>query len=242
LAVLAASLFLYKSEVSDFLRQFPISHCLLSHLRSTEMAPKYRLNYFDGMGRAEPTRWVFAYSGTDYEDVRIPKADWPALKATTPFGQLPYLEVDGKPVAQSLTIARFAARKTGLVGHDDFEAAQADALVDYVTDAVKGLAATFSEPDEAKKKILKDAYLKEGVQPFLKGLERHLAANNKGEGFFVGSKPTWADFVIVIFLDNLVASDSGVLENYKLLKAHSQRVHELKGIKEWLQTRPVTAF
>jgi len=206
------------------------------------MAPKYKLFYFDARGRAEPTRWCFAYGGTDYEDVRINKPDWPAMKASTPFGQLPYLEVDGKPLAQSLTICRFVARKNGLVGKDDFEAAQADALVDYVADAAKGLAALHSESDEKKKSAIKEAFIKEGVQPFLKGLERHLQSNNNGEGYFVGTKPTWADIVVVCFLDGLVVMDNTVLDNYKLLKAHSQRVHDLKGIKEWLLKRPVTAM
>jgi len=206
------------------------------------MAPKYRLHYFDGMGRAEPTRWIFAYGGTEYEDVRINKSDWPALKATTPYGQLPFLEVDGKVLGQSLTIARFAARKNGLAGHDDFEAAQADSIVDYVSDAAKLLGPVFAETDEKKKSVLKEEFIKVGVQPYLKGLERHLQANNSGEGFYVGKGPTWADIVVVIFLDNLAAWDSSVLENYKLLKAHSQRVHELKGIKEWLLKRPVTPF
>jgi len=164
------------------------------------------------------------------------------LNATTPNGQVPYLEVDGKPLPQSLAIARFAARKNGLAGSDDFEAAQVDALVDYISDAAKGLAAVFGEPDEKKKSAIKEAFVKEGVQPFLKGLERQLQANNNGEGFFVGKNPTWGDFVVVIFLDNLRTMDNAVLDNYKLLKAHSQRVHELKGIKEWLLKRPVTTF
>ena len=88
------------------------------------MAPKLKLVYFDARGAAEPARWAFAYGGQDYEDVRVAPDAWPAMKATTPFGQLPYLEVDGKPLAQSAAIARFAARKNGLTGKDDFENAQ----------------------------------------------------------------------------------------------------------------------
>ena len=89
------------------------------------MGHKYKLVYFDAPGRAELIRWIFAYGGQEFEDHRIKREDWPSLKATTPFGKLPYLEVDGKALPESVAIARFAARKTGLVGSDDFEAAQA---------------------------------------------------------------------------------------------------------------------
>ena len=44
------------------------------------MAPKYKLTYFDAMGRAEITRLVFAQAGLEYEDHRINRADWPELK------------------------------------------------------------------------------------------------------------------------------------------------------------------
>jgi len=204
------------------------------------MAPKLKLYYFDARGRAEPTRWILAYAGKDYEDIRVPAAEWPAKKATSPRGQMPYLEVDGKPLAESMAIARYAARTNGLTGKDDFEAAQADSLVDYIGDAAKGLSFLWTEKDEKKKSELKAEFIKVGVQNYLKTLERELQANNNGEGFFVGAKPTWADFVIVVFLDTLVAMDHTVLDNYKLLKEHSQRVHDLKGIKEWLVKRPVT--
>jgi glutathione S-transferase len=108
----------------------------------------------------------------------------------------------------------------------------ADALVDFINDAFHGMMTFFFEKDAVKKSTMKEAYLKEGVQPYLKGLEQTLLANHNGEGFLVGSNPTWADFVVVVFLDGLVGMDSNLLENYKLLKSHSQRVHQLKGIKE----------
>lgn len=209
------------------------------------MNSKYKLYYFDGRGRAEPIRWVFAHlesTGVDYEDIRIAKADWPAKKESTPFGQLPYLEVDGQPIAESFAIARYVARKHGAAGADDFEAAQADALADYVQDGAKLLSFMHTESDEKKKSELKTEFINTGVQPYLKGFERHLLQNNNGEGYLVGKNPTWADFVLVVFLDVLISMDTNVLDNYQPLKVYVQRVHDLKGIKEWLVKRPVTQF
>jgi Glutathione S-transferase, N-terminal domain len=94
-------------------------------LLQPDMASKYKLVYFDARGRGEPIRWIFEYAGKSYEDVRVKHNEWPALKATSPQGHLPYLEVDGKSLAQSAAIGRFLARRNGLAGNDDFEAAQA---------------------------------------------------------------------------------------------------------------------
>lgn len=51
-----------------------------------------------------------------------------------PFGQVPVLEHNGKMAHQSLAIARYFARKVKLVGNDDWEALEIDAIVDTVND------------------------------------------------------------------------------------------------------------
>ena len=38
-------------------------------------------------------RLIFAACGQAYIDNRVPGAQWPTLKPTTPFGQLPTLEI-----------------------------------------------------------------------------------------------------------------------------------------------------
>ena len=51
-----------------------------------------------------------------------------------PLGAMPVLEYDGLVLAQSLTIARFLAKKAKLTGTTDEEAAKADMVVDTVVD------------------------------------------------------------------------------------------------------------
>ena len=41
---------------------------------------KMKLIYFNTRGRAEISRIILAQAGEDYEDKRIERADWPALK------------------------------------------------------------------------------------------------------------------------------------------------------------------
>lgn len=41
---------------------------------------KMKLIYFNTRGRAEIARLILAHAGEDYEDKRIERADWPALK------------------------------------------------------------------------------------------------------------------------------------------------------------------
>ena len=50
------------------------------------------------------------------------------------MGQLPLLEVEGQTLAQSLTIARYLARQHGLAGNTDIAAAEADMVIDSLTD------------------------------------------------------------------------------------------------------------
>ena len=39
-----------------------------------------KLIYFNARGRAELSRLILAEAGEEYEDVRINKEDWPAMK------------------------------------------------------------------------------------------------------------------------------------------------------------------
>lgn len=93
--------------------------------------PPFTLHYFNGRGRGECARLIFAAAKAEFVDDRLEDADWPgALKQNCPFGQLPALELkDGTFVAQSLSIIRFLGARFNLAGATDVQHAQVDALI-----------------------------------------------------------------------------------------------------------------
>lgn len=42
--------------------------------------PTFKLRYFNIKGLAEPIRFVLAYAGQEYEDIRVSHDDWPNIK------------------------------------------------------------------------------------------------------------------------------------------------------------------
>jgi glutathione S-transferase len=205
--------------------------------------PAYKLTYFNGRGRAEIVRLVFAAAGVEYEDIRLERADWPTIKPTTPFGQVPMLEVDGVKFCQSNSIARYLARKFHLAGKTDEDQARADMIVDCFEDTLKPLFTFFFESDETRKETLKKKALEEQLPTSLAGLEGLLKANNGGDGFFVGTELTWADLGFLVLVGWLSAAGADTqLAKYPKLVALRERVEKLPKVAAWLAKRPVTDF
>ena len=63
-----------------------------------------------------------------------------SLRPSLPYGQLPILEYNGEVLCQSITIARFLAKEFGLAGNTSLESAQADEVVDSITDIADVIA------------------------------------------------------------------------------------------------------
>lgn len=113
---------------------------------------KYTFNYFNGRGRAEISRLIFAAAGVEFTDNRI--EDWPKTKAESPIGQVPYLEInDDLKLPQSLSIARYLAREYNLVGKNNLEAAKADAIVDTCIDLMTAFYNKVFLVSDAKDKV-----------------------------------------------------------------------------------------
>ncbi|XP_043530344.1 hematopoietic prostaglandin D synthase-like isoform X2 [Chiloscyllium plagiosum] len=108
--------------------------------------PNYKLTYFKIRGRAETARYIFAYSGINYEDNTVDIMDWPDVKQSLLFRQIPILKVDKTEINQSTAIARYLARETGLAGKTNLEQAQVDAIVDTINDFMNMFPWTEKDP------------------------------------------------------------------------------------------------
>ncbi|KAF7991206.1 hypothetical protein HCN44_002768 [Aphidius gifuensis] len=201
--------------------------------------PSYKVTYFPVKALAEPIRMILSYAGQEFEDDRFDREDWPTkIKPTMPFGQVPVLEVDGKRINQSTAICRYLAKQYGLVGKDDWENLEIDSTVDTIHDMRSKIAGFFYEDDtnaEAKAKK-KEVALKETVPFYLERLDAQVKKNN---GYFVGGKLTWADFVFVGIIDYLNAmAGYNIIDKYDNLKSLNEKVLALPKIKEWVAKRP----
>uniref|UniRef100_A0A914BYX5 glutathione transferase n=1 Tax=Acrobeloides nanus TaxID=290746 RepID=A0A914BYX5_9BILA len=67
-------------------------------------------------------------------DRKFTHEDWSSIKSDAPFGKAPWIEYNGKKLAESAAICRYLSRKYGLAGKDDWEQAQVDALFDLYKD------------------------------------------------------------------------------------------------------------
>ena len=92
------------------------------------------LTYFPIRGRAEVPRLILEHAGAEYKDTRVTFEEWPALKATLPFGQLPNYEDSDVCIPQSMAIIRHLGRKHNLYGSNLAENARVDAVIEGATD------------------------------------------------------------------------------------------------------------
>ncbi|XP_068127028.1 hematopoietic prostaglandin D synthase [Hyperolius riggenbachi] len=192
--------------------------------------PSYKLTYFDFKGRGEIMRYIFAYTNTPYEDIRIQFSEWPAHKASFPFGKLPVLEIDGVVYSQSLAISRYLAKQSGLAGKTPLDDLHIDIVIDHLDDLV-ALFPWLTDDNEKRKE-----YMDKNAPAVLGGLEKSLG-NNK---FFAGDYVTWADFFWDNCYDMFEHYIPGFANAYPKLLAVRKRVHEIPAIAAWIKKRPVT--
>ncbi len=137
---------------------------------------KYKLTYFDFAGsRGEECRLALSVAGVDFEDHRIERSQWSAMKPTTPFGSLPFLQVAGKaPLAQSNAILSYVGRTHGLHPSDPWEAALHEAVMAAAEDLRVEVNATGSIEDPDEKRRVREQLVSGNMQTWGQRVERQI--------------------------------------------------------------------
>jgi glutathione S-transferase len=202
----------------------------------------YKLYYFNGRGRAEVSRLIFAVVGQKYEDIRYDGDEWASHKAEMPLGQMPVLEFNGVKLPQSISIARFLAKQFQLAGRDSLEQAKVDAVVDTINEIILAYVSACFENDETKKEELLKKFYADELPKQLKNLQVLHELYGNGGPFFVGNHLTLADLLFYDLGETFLESDENCFNDHPWLKQNYQEVAKQPKIAEYLKNRPKTIF
>ena len=198
---------------------------------------KPRLIYFDFAGsRGEECRIALHLAGIDFDDVRIPGADWPALKPKTPYGSMPILELAGKPpLAQSNAILVYIGRQYGLHPTDDLEAAYHEALMAHAEDLRHAMGPSMRIADEAQKRAAREELARDYLPTWGSNVERQLGDHR----FVGGDKLHVVDLKLYMIVRWLVSGTvdhvpTTVFNTCPRLMRLFQQVGDHPGVMAWL--------
>ncbi|XP_005104704.2 hematopoietic prostaglandin D synthase [Aplysia californica] len=198
-----------------------------------------KVYYFNKLrARVEISRLVLAAAKVDYEFVPVEGPDWPKLKATLRFEQIPVIEIGGKKYAQGIAIQTYLARTNGLYSNDPLEALAIDEICQLREDLLIPETKHYLEKDETEKaKKEKDMF--ENVYPkFMKFFSEILKSN--GTGFAVGKKLTLADIAIFEGTTTVSQLNPDLFKKYPDLVAFREKISNVPGIKEYLASNEKT--
>lgn len=157
---------------------------------------QFKLTYFDiDGGRGEPIRLALHIGGIEFEDLRLTFSEFGEARQSFRFRALPVLEIDGQPVTQSTSLARFVGKKVGLYPTDDLQALYCDEAMDACEDLSHAIGNTFGLKDDELKQA-REEFVKGPLATYIEGLDGLLARG--GGQFFADGCMTVADLKIFV--------------------------------------------
>lgn len=167
--------------------------------REAAMTSKPVLCYFDApVSRGEECRLALFVAGLDFEDRRLSRDQWIALKPSTPFGGVPTLELPGKPVlAQSNAILGYIGRMHRLHPEDPFEAARHEAMMAHIEDLRAAIAPSTSSVDPVEKKRMREQLAASTIPIWAAQTERQIDPRGP---FFAGETLHVVDLKILMLV------------------------------------------
>ena len=214
---------------------------------TTTTRPDLELLYFPICGRAEPIRLLLAHAGRAYKNTTVAMDQWPSLKPTLKFGQMPVLiERDGgreTQIPQSMAIVRHLAREHDLYGANEAERTTCDVLAEKHLEWRNAFTQVAYFPRFAKDKEAIAKYLAETLPKERAFFEALLAeAAGRGIPYFVGPSLTFVDILIFDTAERHLELDRSSLDGADRLRAFVETVRALPGIKERIAARGPSDF
>uniref|UniRef100_A0A7E4UUW3 glutathione transferase n=1 Tax=Panagrellus redivivus TaxID=6233 RepID=A0A7E4UUW3_PANRE len=203
----------------------------------------YKLYYFPIRGIVEPIRDLLKYAKADFEDVRIPKEEWPQFKEKTPTGKVPYLEFEGNVIPESMAILRYLGREFNLNGANNVEAAEIDSVVEVVKDTANKVrdyirvARGLQEGDRIE--LFRDLYVP-NRDVLMAYITKQMQKSKSG--FLLNSGVSWADFFLAETFETLSLVDEDFNTRYPGAAVYKRRVFNLPNLKEYIDSRPEGSF
>lgn len=189
----ASSVLLARGAAAMAVGGATVSTLLMTNESSSQASNRLELKYFDGKGAVETSRLLMAFTNAPFTDTR-----W-KMDMSKPYGQrcngfmeakargdlaanldrAPILLVDGVAIGESKAIERFLARRLGMMGSNEVEAALVDAWCEHVRDIKSGIQ---HAPDKVK-------FVTDTLPALLKRMEREATS----EQAVVGNTRSLAD-------------------------------------------------
>ncbi|KUF86536.1 Glutathione S-transferase 1 [Phytophthora nicotianae] len=209
--------------------------------------PSIKLTYFNFGGRAEHVRLALYIGGIPFEDKRLSREEFGALKSSFPLGQVPVLEVDGQVLTQTDAILRYVGRLGGLYPTSSpFAALKVDEMLHALCEMAEQMFPSFQEKDEDKKKAMREELAKITIPHYAACIEARLEKMHKLPTFqsdvvYVHEIAlfTWMKAFKEGFMDHIPTT---ILDGYKFHNITFDKVAANQKVKEWysLPHRPPT--
>ncbi len=203
--------------------------------------------YFDfPFWRAEAGRISLYIGDIPFQDLKITSDEFQRVKLSgkldngikIPFHQLPCLIIDKFTLAQTSAISRYCGKLSGLYPKDNhLLAAKIDQYIDLATDITVIISKTFTENDDAKRKVLRKKVFEDELIRKFKMLEKSIDTSNK---WIVGKSMTIADISIWRLLGWLSSGSiewlpTNFIKDYPKVQKICKRVDGHQKIIDWIE-------
>ncbi|XP_042324673.1 glutathione S-transferase 3-like isoform X2 [Sceloporus undulatus] len=199
------------------------------------MAEKPKLYYFDGRGKMESIRWLFAAAGVECEEEFLEtREQYEKLlqDGSLLFQQVPMVEMDGMKMVQTRAILSYIAGKYNLYGKDLKERALIDTYVEGTTDLMGFiLLFPFLSPEDKEKQLA--VIVEKATKRYFPVYEKIL--KDHGQEFLVGNQFSWADVQLIEAILMVEEKSSSVLAEFPQLQAFKARICNIPTIKKFLE-------